>query len=427
MKLPDRNLDMIINKQNPSILVTRITHIGDTLLCTPALAALRNRFPGAHITALSIPLTHEVLRGNPHIDEVLMYPKEPPAAQGFSQDNAAQGFSPVSKNAKSCRENLESFHRDLKDKDFDIIINFSAAVKDYIEAAKFGGKYRIAPVYRKMLVSKVVGRFYLHKQVICDDDPGEYGKNPDMKLFHEVEQNEKVVSYLDARPVDTGLILTVFPEDEDFADNLLKNELKLPGGKKILAVQLSDRWFWKGCLETGTALMIDKLRGSFPDMEILCLSYPGIEELTEKIKNRLISKMETGEECVDVKSVSTADPITMRPVEISLKSFTGKGVHFVSNLPLKKFAALLRRCRALVTMHSGATHISAAVKLPSVVVFEPDYFEYYSYRECPWKVDFRAVKKPCRRDSEGVANQLENEKSMNTHVENIIHAVEELI
>ncbi len=50
------------------ILVGLLCPIGDTLFATPALAALRHRFPRAHITALVSPSNTGILDGNPSID-----------------------------------------------------------------------------------------------------------------------------------------------------------------------------------------------------------------------------------------------------------------------------------------------------------------------------------------------------------------------
>ena len=51
------------------ILVGLLCPIGDTLFATPALAALRRRFPQAHIAALVYRANAGILEGNPDIDE----------------------------------------------------------------------------------------------------------------------------------------------------------------------------------------------------------------------------------------------------------------------------------------------------------------------------------------------------------------------
>jgi ADP-heptose:LPS heptosyltransferase len=56
------------------ILLLTLLPIGDTLFTTPAVHALRKRYPDAHITALVYPTNAGILRSNPDIDELLHWP-----------------------------------------------------------------------------------------------------------------------------------------------------------------------------------------------------------------------------------------------------------------------------------------------------------------------------------------------------------------
>jgi predicted lipopolysaccharide heptosyltransferase III len=58
------------------ILVVRLRQIGDVVFTTPAVAALRRRFPSAHITYLVEPAAAPIVTGNPHIDEILVVPRK---------------------------------------------------------------------------------------------------------------------------------------------------------------------------------------------------------------------------------------------------------------------------------------------------------------------------------------------------------------
>jgi len=55
-----------------TILVIQLRQIGDVLMTTPALRALRRRYPQARIMYLAEPLPAKVLEGNPVIDEVII-------------------------------------------------------------------------------------------------------------------------------------------------------------------------------------------------------------------------------------------------------------------------------------------------------------------------------------------------------------------
>lgn len=56
------------------ILLLLLLPIGDTLFATPAIHALRKRYPHAQITALVYPTNAGILRSNPDIDDFLYWP-----------------------------------------------------------------------------------------------------------------------------------------------------------------------------------------------------------------------------------------------------------------------------------------------------------------------------------------------------------------
>src|SRR5687768_6858284 len=67
VSLPDR----------PRILCIKLADTGDVLLCTPALRALRRRYPHARLDLLTPPSSASVLREWPAVDEVIVFDKFP--------------------------------------------------------------------------------------------------------------------------------------------------------------------------------------------------------------------------------------------------------------------------------------------------------------------------------------------------------------
>lgn len=55
------------------ILIVSTTAIGDTVMATPFIRAVRERYPTAHITMMAHHRRQDVLEGNPHIDDFLRY------------------------------------------------------------------------------------------------------------------------------------------------------------------------------------------------------------------------------------------------------------------------------------------------------------------------------------------------------------------
>ena len=57
------------------ILLTRTDRIGDVVLTTPAIKAVRDKYPKAYIAFLVRPYTKHIVEGNPYLDEVIIYDK----------------------------------------------------------------------------------------------------------------------------------------------------------------------------------------------------------------------------------------------------------------------------------------------------------------------------------------------------------------
>ncbi len=58
------------------ILVVRTDRIGDVVLSTPVLQALRGAYPNAYCAVMVGPAARDVVEGNPFVDEVLVYDKD---------------------------------------------------------------------------------------------------------------------------------------------------------------------------------------------------------------------------------------------------------------------------------------------------------------------------------------------------------------
>ena len=67
---------MDINKLTVNkILIIDLAFIGDVILATPVTRAVREKWPQAEITMLTVPLTESVAQMNPYVDKTLVYDK----------------------------------------------------------------------------------------------------------------------------------------------------------------------------------------------------------------------------------------------------------------------------------------------------------------------------------------------------------------
>lgn len=66
--------------QNPNsfkrILIVRTDRIGDVILSTPVIKALRDNFPCAYIAMMVSPYAKDIVEGNPYLDQVIIYDKD---------------------------------------------------------------------------------------------------------------------------------------------------------------------------------------------------------------------------------------------------------------------------------------------------------------------------------------------------------------
>jgi len=65
-----RSRKALPENQRERFLIVSTTGLGDTLWATPAIRALRMRFPQSYIAVLTSGIGHQILEHNPHIDEI---------------------------------------------------------------------------------------------------------------------------------------------------------------------------------------------------------------------------------------------------------------------------------------------------------------------------------------------------------------------
>jgi len=68
---------VVTSKNNfKRILIVRTDRVGDVLLSTPVIKAIRETYPHAYIAVMVSPYAKEIVEGNPYLDEVIVYDKD---------------------------------------------------------------------------------------------------------------------------------------------------------------------------------------------------------------------------------------------------------------------------------------------------------------------------------------------------------------
>jgi len=190
------------------ILIVRTDRIGDVVLSTPVIKALRDALPNASIAMLVRPYTRVAVEGNPYLDEVILYDKA----------GKEKGWLGT---VRFCRR--------LARKRFDLAVVLN-------------------PSHRSNLIPFLAG---IPRRVGYDRKMGWLltDRIPDTKhqgLKHEIEYNLDLVRYLGIMPGESRTYVPVDSASEEWADEILAREKVAPGDRVAVlnpgASEASKQW-----------------------------------------------------------------------------------------------------------------------------------------------------------------------------------------
>lgn len=189
---------LLRKKQNfKRILIARTDRIGDVLLSTPVIKALRDEYPTAYLAMVVSPYAKDIIEGNPYVDEAIIYDKD-----------ALH---------KSWRRSMR-FARNLRKKRFDVAIILHPINRMHLIAFFSGIKRRIG--YNRKLGFLLTDRVEHTKQL------GER---------HELEYSLDLLKPLGIEPKDKSTFMPVKNESEEWAKRLFAQE-GIKGTDRLLAI-----------------------------------------------------------------------------------------------------------------------------------------------------------------------------------------------
>ena len=167
---------------NKRIIIIRMDRIGDVVLSTPAIKAVREAYPDSKITVLVGSYAKEVIEGNPYIDEVITYDK--------------------SGNEKGLLGNIR-FIAGLENRKFDLAIMLHPKNSSHIFAY-------LARIPQRLGYDKKLG-LLLTKKI---PHTKQYG------LRHEIDYALSLLSYINIGSSDRSLYMPVSTPSEEKIKNL---------------------------------------------------------------------------------------------------------------------------------------------------------------------------------------------------------------
>lgn len=191
-------------KDFKNILIVRTDRIGDVVLTTPAIKAVRNNFPDAKITVLLSPVTLDLLQGVDFVDDFIVDDR-----QGVNSGN--KGFLKLA--------------QQLRSQNFDLAINYHTKKRTNLLCFMAGIPYRLGYKNDKfgfLLSHPIEDNRHLgetHEAQYCLDLLGDIG----------IESN------------DLTLEIRVRPESERWIDNFLElNSIKVGSPMVVIHPAASD-------------------------------------------------------------------------------------------------------------------------------------------------------------------------------------------
>jgi lipopolysaccharide heptosyltransferase II len=186
------------------ILLVRPRLIGDVVFTTPAVRALRRRFPDAVLTYLVEPLAAPVVARNPHLDEVIVAPRP-------------TGFLRFGADVKLGRR--------LRAMGFDLVVDFHGGPRSSFLTWATGAPTRIGYT--------VTARSWMYTQRV--------GRSRALRPRHSVQNQWDLLTPLGIDPPDPARDPTEMPEDPQVAASVAER-LAAQGvhrGHRLVVVHVS--------------------------------------------------------------------------------------------------------------------------------------------------------------------------------------------
>jgi len=289
------------------ILIVRTDKVGDVILSTPVIKALRDAYPYAYISVMIRPYTRVVLEGNPYLNELMIYDKDGKERSWFG----------------SLR-----FARALRKQKFDVAIILNPSNRGNLIPFLAGIPKRIG-YNRKMgflLTDKIKDTKHLGQK-------------------HEIEYNLDLVRHLGIKPLDKNMFVAENPDSENWAENLFIKE-KIGFKDKLVVINPASSDRSKMWPADRYAAVADRLAEK--GYRIIILGGPGDNKITDQVFKNMRQPVIN---MVGNNNISQAASL-LRRCQVFISTDTGP-MHIASSIGIPIVAIFGRKDKGLSPVRWG--------------------------------------------------------------------------
>ncbi len=313
------NIDL---KKIKKILIIRPRAIGDVILTTPFIRAIKKSIPDAKIDYLLEPFVAPVLYDNPYINKILVFnrqlPKKELPAVKKMRENELQN---IRNSVLVFNNNTDMFFYFNKQK-YDIVFDLWGNLRTILICLFSGAKYRVGFVYK-------LRKFFYNIPVVADIVPK-------YNVYYYLD----LLKPLDIKNNDAQTEIYYSKQDEQHISDFMS--LLGKENSKIIGINPMGSWITKRWPEYKFIELIREILTEIPDAKIVLIWGPGEYESVSKIKDSF-------------------------PDE--------KRIFIAPETNINQLAALIKKLDVLVTNDGAPKHIAVAVGTKTLTIYGPTNYK----------------------------------------------------